>query len=551
MMRRSPRAHHRSLTRRTLGVVAILALTVMGMQLSVSSASADTSPTPGTPSTVSADLLPSWQTNGVIWSSVTVGNTVYFTGSFTKARPSGVPEGGAGEIDAGNIFAMDIRTGERVASFSHTLNAQGTAITASPDGTRVYVGGSFTTVDGVARNRLAAFDTATGNLVTSFYPRPYAQVTAIAATNTAVYYGGTFTSVGGTARMRLAAADAATGALLSWAPTADNGQVKSMVLAPDNSRVIIGGQFTTLNGSAAYGMGSVSTSTGAQLPWAANSTIRSAGNNGAVDTLHTDGTLIYGGAFAFGKGATFEGTFAADPYTGAIQWLNDCHGDTYDTLPVGQVLYVASHDHDCSAIRSFPDTTNPRIAHRALAFTTYATTTNKGPDSYGWNYNGKPAGQLLHWFPTLDAGTFTGQGQAAWTVTGNSTYVVWAGEFPKVNNVAQAGIVRFAVPPTAPNKVLPFWLSTLTPQASEFFGTVTVKWKATWDMDNENLTYRVKRDGTTIWTSPVTASNFWTMPSMQYQDTTAPKGSHTYQVLAVDPVGNIRWSSVSNTVTVN
>ena len=53
----------------------------------------------------------------------------------------------------------------------------------SPDGSRVYVGGSFTTVDGVARNRIAAFDTATGNLVTSFYPRPYAQVTAIAATN--------------------------------------------------------------------------------------------------------------------------------------------------------------------------------------------------------------------------------------------------------------------------------------------------------------------------------------------------------------------------------
>ena len=37
-------------------------------------------------------------------------------------------------------------------------------ITASPDGSRVYVGGDFTAVDGAARGHVAAFDTATGAL---------------------------------------------------------------------------------------------------------------------------------------------------------------------------------------------------------------------------------------------------------------------------------------------------------------------------------------------------------------------------------------------------
>ena len=71
------------------------------------SASADTPP--ATPiDTVSADALPTWQINGVVWSQAVVGNTVYVTGSFTKARPPGVAVGGAGEVAALNIFAYDI-----------------------------------------------------------------------------------------------------------------------------------------------------------------------------------------------------------------------------------------------------------------------------------------------------------------------------------------------------------------------------------------------------------------------------------------------------------
>jgi hypothetical protein len=522
--------------------------------LGVSAAAADTSPPAGTPATVSADPLPTWQVNGVVWSTVTVGNTVYATGKFTAARPPGVAAGGAGEVAAGNIFAFDLTTGNRISSFNHTLNDQGLTLAASPDGSRVYVGGNFTSVDGVARNRIAAFNTVTGALVTSFYPRPYAQVAAITATNSTVYYGGTFNSVGGVARLRLAAANASDGTLTSWAPTADDRAVKAMVLSPDGSRVIVGGEFTKLNGASAYGMGAVSTATGAILPWAANTTVRAAGANGGITTLRTDGNLIYGAAWAFGSGATFEGTFGADPTTGALVFLNDCHGDTYDVLPLGDLHYSVGHAHDCSAIRQFPDTTNPRIAYRSLAFTNYATTTNRGPDSYGWNYNGKPASGLLHWYPSLTAGTFTGQNQGPWSLSGNSEYIVLGGEFPTVNGVAQAGLVRFAVSAIAPDKVLPQPSSALTPvPTAEGDGAVRLNWTSTWDMDNQLLTYRVQRDnGPIIYTSSPVASSFWQLPAQTFTDTGLPVGStHTYKIQVVDPTGNIKYTGASAAVTVS
>jgi hypothetical protein len=535
--------------RRLITAACALAI-VGGSALLALPASADTSPPAGTPATVSADPLPTWQVNGVVWAAVTVGNTVYATGSFTKARPPGVVAGGAGEVTASNIFAFDITTGNRVTSFAHSLNAQGLAITATPDGSKVYVGGDFTTVDGMTRNRIAAFNTAGNTLNTTFVPSSSGQVHALAASNTTVYAGGGFGSISGTVRTRLAAMNSSSGAVTSWAPTANAG-VTALVVSPDGSRVIAGGHFTTLSSTSAYGMGALSTSTGATQAWAANTTIKDAGNNGAITTLRTNGTLIYGAGYAYGSGATFEGVFAAQPNSGAIVWLNDCHGDTYDVRPVGQVVYSVSHQHDCSAIHSYPDT-SPRVWHRATAFTNYATTTNVGPDTYGWNFNGWPAGSVLHWYPEVAAGSYTGQTQAAWAMTGNGNYLVLGGEFPTVNGTKQQGLVRFAVSSIAPNKVLPLSSSGLLPQATALGGgRVKVSWRTTWDYDNQNLTYKLLRDGVTLVSTQSKNSSFWQLSGMTYTDSGLAVGSsHSYKVQTVDPFGNIRYAGSGNTVTV-
>jgi len=507
--------------------------------------------------------LPTWQINGVVWAQMLVGNTVYVTGSFTKARPPGVGSGGAGEVNAGNIFAYNVTTGNRVTSFSHSLNAQGRAITASPDGSRIYVGGDFTTVDGYARSHVAAFDTATGALNGAFRPSVNGQVRALAAstsaTNNIVYIGGSYSSVNGLARKNLSAVTSA-GSLLGWAPkaeTGDNGTVWTMVMAPDRSRVIVGGSFTTLNGQAAHGMGSLRATDGAVLPWAANQRIRDGGDKSAITTLRTDGQQIYGGGYAYGTG-NFEGTFAANPLTGAITTVNDCHGDTYDVFPIGPVMYSVGHAHDCRAVRSFPDT-SPRVRwQRALAQTIAPKSTNIGPDSYGWNYNGLPASAILHWFPDMPSGSYTGQYQAGWTITGNGTYVVIGGEFPKVNGVAQQGLIRLAVTGTAPNKRGPIYDTKParpvpeTTATSPSQGQVKVTFGTAWDYDNELLTYQLYRDsGSAPVSTTKIKTNFWTVPSASLVDTGLASGSsHAYQVKIIDPSGNSRWSPKSSPVTV-
>lgn len=536
-----------------LVAAVVLAMAWIGIA-TVQPASADTDPPTGTPATVSADALPTWQVNGVVWSQVTVGNTVYATGSFTTARPPGVGAGGAGQINVGNLIAYNITTGNRVTSFNHTLNAQGLTITASPDKTRVYVGGDFTAVDGVARSHIAAFDTATGALDTSFHPSLANQVAAISATNTTVYVGGSFFSASGSSRRRLAAFNAANGALLSWAPTADDNNVQAMVVTPDNSRVIIGGKFTTLNGVAANGMGSVDAITGATEPWAANQTIHDGGTGSAIDSLTTDGTQIYGSGYAFQTG-DFEGAFAADPNTGNIAWLNDCHGDTYSIQPVGQVLYTVSHAHNCSTIGAFPQSNPWSINMRhALAFTTYPTGTNTGPDDYGWNYNGVPAPTLLQWFPTLTLGTYTGQNQAAWSVSGNSDYITLGGEFPSVNGTAQQGLVRFAIRSAAPDKRGPTRPpNPTTPTATSISaGTARVSWQSAYDQDNANLTYNVYRSGTAapVYTTTA-ASNYWTYPNLGFIDKgLTPGSSYTYTIKVSDPDGNSLTLPKTNSVTI-
>ena len=105
------RPARRAVVRAFVGVAA-LSLCVAGV--AAVPAVAETLPPVGVPATVSADSLPTWQINGVVWSQVTVGNVVYVAGSFTKARPPGIAAGGVGEIDANNVFAYDITTGNRI-----------------------------------------------------------------------------------------------------------------------------------------------------------------------------------------------------------------------------------------------------------------------------------------------------------------------------------------------------------------------------------------------------------------------------------------------------
>ncbi len=494
---------------------------------------------------VTSDSLPTVQVNGVVWDQAISGNTVYVVGEFTSARPAGAPLG-TNETPKSNILAYDLTTGALRTEFTASLNRQGKVVTTSPDGSRVYVGGEFTTANGVNRYRIAAFDATTGALITSFGPTVDYRVSSMVATNTTLYVGGAFGFAGPgltATRSRLAAFSTSNGALLDWAPAA-SAEVLAMVMSPDQSRVFVGGRFQTISGSNAYGMGAIDATTGAVIPWAANQVVRDAGSGSAILSLSTDGTQIYGTGYSFNKGGNLEGAFSADPNTGAIKWIQDCHGDTYDGVPVNGFFYSVGHAHYCGNVGGFPQSDPwPINMRHSLAWTTEPSGTI-GREPWGYtNWQGNPAPSLTSWFPEWTVGTYTGQTQATWTVTGNSQYVVVGGEFPRVNNAGQQGLARFAVKPIAPAKDGPQLSGANFPikVRSTATGQVRISFPANIDRDDSTLTYRIARDGNNA--APVyqttARSVFWDRPIISFTDTgLTPGQTHAYRVFVTDPDGN-------------
>ena len=216
------------------------------------------------PETLSADLLTTPQINGVVWSTAVNGNVAYAVGSFTKARPSGVPAGGAGEVVRNNAMAFEISTG-KILPWNPNLNAQALEVELSPDRAEIFVGGSFTTVGGQPRSKLAVFNTSTGALK-PFNSSIAGSVQTVYATASTLYVGGSFGQAGNQTRSNAAAYNRSTGALLPWAPKTDD-IVHGIVASADNSRVVLAGRFQSINDAKKIGIGAVDGATGASQQW--------------------------------------------------------------------------------------------------------------------------------------------------------------------------------------------------------------------------------------------------------------------------------------------
>lgn len=544
-----------ALTTAATTVAALLAFTPLA-------ASADTKPAAGTPTTASTDSLPTAQlANGVGWAQVVIGNTVYIGGSFTGVRAPGATTGSSARTD---LMSYNLATGA-LNAFAPSLNGEVRALAASPDGSTLYIGGAFTSVDGVNRNRIAALDPTTG-AVKSWNPNANYTVKAIAATSSTVYFGGSFTSVSGVTRTRAAAVSTSTGALTAWAPNITDQSVAALVLNADASKVALGGFFSTINGAGGSGFAIVDATTGTTN---ANTPIRSAVNDGsvssAIDGLSSDGTNVYASGYYSqqdpAKTGNLEGSFAVSWSTGATTWLEDCHGDEYSNAVLNGALYVVGHPHYCADVQGgYPQTpnavnTNSWTYQRGVAFTTAATSQNLKsptilqPRYYDFSQFKSPT--MLDWFPTLTPGTFTGASQAAYSVITSGNYVLLAGEFPQVNGGVQYGTARFALPSIAPNHDGPQVSGTGFPVNPESLaaGTVRISWLANYDRDNENLTYTLYRGSTPISTTTAASRIWYQRPQLVYTDTGLAAGStQSYHVTATDPWGNTVTGATSSVV---
>ncbi len=523
-----------------------VALFLGGVQaLAAPSAVADTAPAAGTPVTAGATALPTAQINGVVWTQQIVGDRVFVGGSFTAARPAGTDVGSASEVPRANIMAYNIVTGELDTTFAPVLNGQVKAMALSPDKSVLYVSGQFTTVDGVSRYRVAAFNTTTGALL-AFQPTINASVNGIYATDDRIYVVGSFTTVGGVAR------DGAASILLAGTKTTDfnpivaGGDPRTVVTSPDGSKVVLGGNFTTVNGTGTpgYGLAMVTSDTGASLPLPVNSIVRDASTNASIMSLVATNDGFYGGGYTYNRtDGNLEGMFRSD-WNGNLVFLEDCHGDTYNVYPTDSVIYTAGHAHYCGNVGGFLQPTNWNF-WRGLAWSNSVDGTVSREHMGYFNFEGQPRPSLLDFFPDFTVGTYTGLSQGPWEVTGDGRYVIYGGEFLKVNNTGQQGLVRFANPSVATSKMRPeidtsTYKLTFTPMSG---GRVLVGWPATWDRDNENLTYQVYRNSVKVYQTQA-MSRFYSLPHLSFIDTGLVSGqAYDYSLKVFDPDGNAVWTT--------
>ena len=509
--------------------------------------------------------LPTAQIDGVAWGQLVVGDVVYVVGSFSNARPAGALAGQQ-EVPRSNILAYDINTGELIEDFAPTLNGAGRSLALSEDGKTLYVAGEFDSVNDEWHSRLAAFDISQGHgtLISSFQPVFSTTVKDIAVAGDTLYVGGYFTKVNNQQRTRLAALKASTGELLDWTASAEgpNAQVYAIEVSPDHSKVVIGGSFSSVNGSSkpGYGMALLSASTGEVLPMPVNDTVRTAGEKAAIFDIAVDDAGFYATAYsAVGRldEANLEGSFKAD-WNGNLVWLEPCHGDTYGIAPTKEIVYTVGHAHSCETIYGFPNMPEVRkdgshpLYVRAMAFTNSPDITIRHQgvvDGYqDWSTSGLKSPTIIGWYPDLEAGKVTKMSQAAYKVDVSDKYVLMVGEFIEADGKVQQGIVRYprrAGQPTLPPEGKAETLGAKAEVTTS--GSVKVSFTATWDRDDPTLTYSLYRDNET---TPVATEKIsdtrWALTSHTLEDTGCPAGEHTYRLVVSDPSGNTITAQTSS-----
>src|SRR5579875_3805443 len=120
------------------------------------------------PGSMGAAAASSWQTDATVWHMAYGHGDIWMVGDFTTLRPPGAAAG-VDTQPATYFAALDAATGapDPAIDDTHSFTGQPSGlpltvgtVAVSPDGSVVYVGGSFNHVDGQYRDHIAAFSTA-------------------------------------------------------------------------------------------------------------------------------------------------------------------------------------------------------------------------------------------------------------------------------------------------------------------------------------------------------------------------------------------------------
>ncbi len=312
-----------------------------------------------------ADMTPlaGW-TFPVAVGTIAVGPTALFTlGSSSVGPPYGI-----------TIVARDLDSGS-VLPFTPPvlLGAAGTFVNAlTVAGNTVYAAGSFATVNGQRRTRIAALNATTGTLL-PWAPLVGGEVRALAVAGSRVAFGGTFRISGGVAKRNLVALDMRSG---RPGPATPDLPFTVQTLLPLGGVMVVGGERPF--GVSGPDLTAFTASTGALLPWGLES-------NGAIATLASDGRRLFiGGRFSSLSGALRLNVAAVDLATASLTSWNPQPNEAVRTLAVdGQTLFaggsftalagygrnrLAAYDAPSGAVLSFEPVPSPGVFFNGFVF---------------------------------------------------------------------------------------------------------------------------------------------------------------------------------------
>lgn len=251
--------------------------------------------------------------------------------------------GGSGTSRVVHLFA----DGSLDTAFSPNVSGGQGVFAIAKYGSVILIGGNFTSVNGVARDRLAALD-ASGNLL-SWAPSANGGVLDIQILNDTAYISGNFSQLAGSTRGLVAAVSLgarssggatclsswdSTDCLTPWNPNAAGWGVKSIAVSSDFT--YLAGAISSVGGVARSNVAKVSTTTGVLQSWDAQV------NSEVERVVVSAGVAYLGGLFTAAGGATRNKLAAFDAATDALlSWNPDVSGNTVTALSVqGSTIYV-------------------------------------------------------------------------------------------------------------------------------------------------------------------------------------------------------------------
>ena len=306
-------------------------------------------------------------TTGEIWDLEVVGTKVYVAGGFTSGRNNAT--GDTTTVNQANLMKFDMSTGLIDTTFRPTFAGGGVQdVEASPDGTKLFVAGRFSTINGVTKRKFASIDPTTGAPVTGFTADANGAGTELEATNATVYLGGQYTTINGAAKSALSAVSATTGALVGRSGTNPAGtftnnltggigpngalSVQELKLTHDSKKLLVVHTGRQINGQNRYGVALIDTATQELLPWRSRLWEDNLANVGGIQRIYA-GDIAPDDSYAVvtsgsgGDSPPISDTVISLPLTGGDDvkenWISRAFDSVYSVAATEKGVYIGGH----------------------------------------------------------------------------------------------------------------------------------------------------------------------------------------------------------------